>query len=136
MDVHNPILDQMVLEKFIRERKIDRHINHMRHIYAHKRKVLLEALAQNFGAEILAWGDASGLHIALEFKHYIFNSNFVVLCKENELRINLVSTYCKNSSKHNNKLLLGYGHLSISQIQEGVTVLSHFIKSNSMLVRP
>lgn len=128
MDVQNPILEQAVLAEFLRSRKMDKHVQRMRHVYGEKRNILLQSLEISFGDLVSTWGDNSGLHVVLQFKGIEFEENFISDCKNVGLRVSLLTKYCSLRSEHKDKILLGYGHLSQSQIQDGIKALHQLIR--------
>ena len=127
MDVQNPVLEQAALCEFLRSRKLDRHVQRMRKSYAQKREVLLGEIRRCFGADANIWGDASGLHMALELPNMEFGEEFENKTRAEGLRIVPVSHYCPGQVAHTNQLLIGYGHLTQAQIEEGVRVLHKVI---------
>ncbi|AOY75319.1 PLP-dependent aminotransferase family protein [Clostridium formicaceticum] len=131
MDVQNPVLEQVALTEFLRKRKMDKHIQHMRRVYAEKRNVLLNAIEHSFSNAVQFWGDASGLHVALQFPGMEFGKQFMLNCRNAGIRIQPVSQYCSVQDNHKDKLLTGYGHLSDTQIREGVQALFELIAKNS-----
>ncbi|AKL94736.1 transcriptional regulator GntR family [Clostridium aceticum] len=131
MDVQNPVLEQVALTEFLRKRKMDKHIQHMRRIYAEKRNVLLNAVEHSFCNAVQFWGDASGLHVALQFPGMEFTKEFMLSCQNAGIRIQAVSQYCSVQNNHTDKLLMGYGHLNNTQIRKGVKALFQLIAENS-----
>ncbi len=127
MDVQNPILEQAVLAEFLRSRKMDKHVQRMRHVYEEKRNALLERVKMAFGDSVYPWGDASGLHVALQFPGFEFGNKFILSCKKAGIRVYTLSQYCVSRNEHKDKLLLGYGHLNSMQIQEGILALYQVI---------
>ncbi|MPM48708.1 HTH-type transcriptional regulatory protein GabR [bioreactor metagenome] len=127
MDVQNPVLEQAALAEFLRSRKMDRHVQKMRRAYGEKRGLLLAALQTKFGTEALPWGDASGLHLALQFPGACFGPKFTAACRTAGVRVATVAQYCPAPTEHRDKLLLGYGHLTPDQITNGVAALHRVI---------
>ena len=127
MDVQNPVLEQAALCEFLRSRKLDRYVQRMRRSYSQKREVLLGEIRRAFGADADIWGDASGLHMALELPGMEFGEEFLEKCRDEGMRIVPVSHYCPGQEAHKNQLLIGYGHLTHAQIEEGVRVLHRVI---------
>jgi len=127
MDVQNPVLEQAALAEFLRSRKMDRHVQKMRRAYGEKRGLLLVALQTEFGTEALPWGDASGLHLALQFPGACFGPNFTAACRTAGVRVSTVAQYCPAPTEHRDKLLLGYGHLTPDQITNGIAALHRVI---------
>ena len=123
LDVQNPVLEQAALARFLQTRRMDKHIRRMRRAYGEKRDVLLAALQDSFGDSVTPWGDVSGLHTALQFPGHTFDREFVNRCANHSIRIAPVSQYCTSEAEHADKLLIGYGHLRIEQIREGIKIL-------------
>jgi GntR family transcriptional regulator / MocR family aminotransferase len=99
----------------------------MRRLYAEKRIALLNALRETFGNAAVPWGDASGLHVALQFPGKSFDSRFIGRCEQAGIRISTVSQYCSADNGHADKLLIGYGCASAARIQEGIKALQPLI---------
>ncbi len=131
MDVQNPILEQAALAEFLRSRKMDKHVQRMRKVYDEKRNALLECVKKTFGDWVYPWGDASGLHVALQFPGLEFGDEFIFNCKKAGIRVSPVTQYCITGNDHKDKLLLGYGHLDFMQIQEGIKVLRQVIMNGA-----
>jgi len=127
-DVQNTPFEQAALAEFLRTRKFDRHIRSMKKLYGERRMVLLEALKFNFANTWRSWGDAAGLHLAIEFQKETFDSNFFERCKKNGLKITSVDYHGIQKGQHLNKLLLGYGHLEPEAIQKGIDILRSVMK--------
>lgn len=131
MDVQNPVLEQVALTEFLRKRKMDKHVQRMRRVYGEKRNILLNAIEHSFSNAVQSWGDASGLHVALQFPGMEFGKRFMLNCRKAGIRIRPVSQYCSVQDNHKDKLLMGYGHLSDTQIRLGVQALFELIAGNS-----
>lgn len=127
MDVQNPILEQAALAGFLRKRKMDKHVQRMRRVYSEKRNTLLKSLETIFGDSVCHWGDASGLHVTLQFPDFEFGGNFTLSCKNAGIRVTPLTPYCISRNDHKDMLLVGYGHLSSEQIQGGIKALHHLI---------
>lgn len=123
LDVQNPMLEQAALAHFLQTRKMDKHVRRMKRLYGEKRAALLQAVRDAFGEAAIPMGDASGLHIALQFPGLTFGEPFLNNCKAAGIRITPVSRYCAAEAEHEDMLLLGYGHLSAAQIETGVQAL-------------
>ena len=119
-DVQNPIFEQAALAMFLQTRRMDRHVQKMRRIYGERRRVLLDALKEEFGDEWRAYGDNAGLHLAIEFPNYEFDDTFRKSCLEEGINIIPVEAHCIVKNRHSNKLLIGYGHLEPKEIRNGI----------------
>lgn len=136
LDVQNSVLEQIALTEFLHTRKFDKHVQRMRRIYSEKRNILLSSVEQTFGKYVQPWGDASGLHIALQFPGMEFEKDFIQKCRNARVNISTVSQYCSNAGEHIDKLLLGYGHLNNSQIEEGIQTLGQVLYATRNTTAP
>jgi len=128
-DVRNPPFEQLTLAEFLHTRQMDKHIRKMRRLYSERRQTLLQALQEAFGNSWRPWGDAAGLHLAIQFPGRIFDAGFIQKTRQAGLRVNPVEDYCLQKGRHNNKLLVGYGHLESTQIQLGVSLLRQCLQA-------
>jgi GntR family transcriptional regulator / MocR family aminotransferase len=134
LDVQNPVMEQVALCHFLQQRKLDRHIQRMRRIYRQKRNTLLESIDQSFAHKTIVWGDASGLHTAIQLPGMQLNGSFLHRCYEEGIRLKLASDYCPEPGEHHDKLLIGYGHLKHEQIVEGIQALGRLIREENQLL--
>lgn len=131
-DVQNPPFEQAALAEYLRSRKLDRHVQKMRKIYGGRRQVLLRSLETVFGKVWRSWGDAAGLHIALEFPGQRFDEDFVEKSRQRGIRISSVDHHSICKGKHLDKLLLGYGHLEPDEIHKGILLLHDFMLGSGL----
>jgi GntR family transcriptional regulator / MocR family aminotransferase len=129
-DIQNPPFEQAALAEYLRSRKLDRHIQKMRRLYGQKRKILLQTIEEVFGTGWKAWGDAAGLHLALEFPGKYFDEQFLTRCEQRNLRVTPVEQYSNVKGSHLDKLLLGYGHLEPDEIRAGIRLLHDVMPSD------
>lgn len=128
-DVQNPPFEQLALAEYLRTRKFDRYVQKMRRVYAARRQVLLDALAEAFGTSWKPWGDAAGLHIALAFQDKRFDGEFEKIAADNGISIATVDCHSIGKDRHLDKLLIGYGHLEPDEIRSGVCLLKSFMSN-------
>lgn len=127
-DVQNPPYEQAALAEFLHTRKFDRHIRKMRRLYGERREALLSSLEACFGKAWHPWGDAAGLHLAVEFPGIHFDESFREKSRLNRIRITPVEYHSIQKGMHVNKLLLGYGHLSPDEIRKNMALLLTYLK--------
>ncbi|OZB98628.1 PLP-dependent aminotransferase family protein [Paenibacillus sp. XY044] len=127
-DVQNPPFEQAALAEFLRTRKFDRHIARMKKLYKERRQALLDALGDRFGEHWRPWGDAAGLHLAVEFSGMAFDESFRTQARQRRIRTVPVEHHCMRKGRHTDKLLLGYGHLEPDEIRLGVQCIQQFIE--------
>lgn len=128
-DVQNAPFEQAALAEFLRTRKFDRHIKKMRKLYGMRRSVLLEALQAAFGNTWRAWGDAAGLHLAVQFPRLCFDEAFLKNCSEAGIRISTAEQHSIRKGFHRDMLLLGYGHMEPEEIQKSILKLCAVIRA-------
>lgn len=127
-DVQNPPFEQAALAEFLHTRKFDRHIRKMRRLYGERREVLLSSLEECFGKAWHPWGEAAGLHLAVEFPGIHFDESFREKSRLTRIRITPVEYHSIQKGMHVNKLLLGYGHLNPDEIRENMALLLTYLK--------
>lgn len=130
-DVQNPSIEQAALAEFMRMRKLDRHVLAMRKVYSRRRQALIDCLTDAFGSSWQPWGDAAGLHLTAAFPGIQFGATFMDEAKRQSVRITTVETHCVQKGRHEDKLLLGYGHLTPEEIQSGVERLRTLISTTT-----
>jgi len=129
-DVQNPPFEQAALAEFLKTRKLDRHIRVMKHKYAKRRQVLLEALNEEFGDDCCVCGDAAGLHVAVRWTGARFDETFLARCKQAGIRVATLEKHSIEKGRHEDALVLGYGHMEPETIRAAVHLLSDEIHRN------
>jgi len=130
-DLQNPPWQQVAMAEWLHERKFDRHIYRMRKHYAQRREVLLRCLEAAFGSACEPWGDAAGLHLAVAFPGRRFGEDFEARCLAAGLRVVPVANHCFQKGIHEDKLLLGYGHLEPEEIERGIQMLKGILSAEA-----
>lgn len=126
-DVQNPIFDQLALTEFMSTRKFDRHIRKMRKLYGERRLVLLDGMTKMFGDQWRTFGDAAGLHLAIEFDGLCFDDEFKKSCLSAGINVMPMDAHSIEKGRHISKLLIGYGHLQAEEIRIGIKHLHDFV---------
>lgn len=130
-DVQNPIFEQAALATLLQTRKLDRHIQKMRRVYGQRRQALLHALEDSFGNGFIPWGDAAGLHLAVQFPGMRFGDAFHKACQTLSIYAVPVERHCIVKGCHSDKLLLGYGHLTPEMIRAGIPLLAQAMREGT-----
>lgn len=123
LDVQNPPFAQAALAEYLRTRKLDRHIQCMRRLYGERRQELLFQMAEIFGTNWSASGDAAGLHLAVTFPGRCFNEKFLEYCKKGGIFVTPAEYHSITKGTHIDKLILGYGHMDKGELKTGLTLL-------------
>jgi GntR family transcriptional regulator/MocR family aminotransferase len=119
-DVHTPTIEQLALARFIREGKLGRHVIRMKRVYAPRRRAIKEALYRHFPGGLTIAGDSTGLHLIAEFPDIEFSAEVVKGLEQGGVRVYPVETHAIIQGRHKGKLIMGYGHLEVKDIEEGV----------------
>lgn len=121
---HSHVLQMGMLE-LLRRGMLDRHIRSMRKVYAQKRQVLKEGLKETAGLCRMIGIDA-GLHGFLQLPEHIPYQEVQRRCAERKVLVEAPDRFYSTHTPLNG-LVLGYGGLSLPQIQQGGRVLSEVI---------
>ena len=134
-DVQNPILDQATLTQFLQNRALDRHVRNMKKRYATRRQALVSALVDQFGKNCTVCGDEAGLHLAAQIEGCVFQDDFQAFCRERGIVVKTMESHCIVKNKHQDQLVIGYGHLEPEEIERGVQLLAETIRDYSAKLR-
>lgn len=126
-DVQNSPFEQAALAEFLKTRKLDKHILKMKRLYGERRSVLLKSLEELFGQSWRSWGDAAGLHLAVQFPGREFDKKLIQKCKDAGVNFRPVEYHSILKGGHCDKILLGYGHMEPDEIRNAVGLLSEMI---------
>lgn len=132
-DVQNPPFEQIALAKYLSTRKLDRHVQKMRKIYGQRREFFLKTLEEYFGKGWHSWGDQTGLHLVLQFPGLIFDREFIKKIRNYGIRLAGVEYHSICKGKHQDKLLMGYGHLEPNEIRKGIALFYTFMEKEGLV---
>lgn len=128
-DYHSPTMEQLVLARFIEQGYLDKHITKMRKIYRTKREVLINCITKEFGEQVKVKGHSTGIHLIVEFDSVSFTNEIVNKIEKHGVKIYPVDNHSFLKGTHQNKLIIGYGNLSVEDIAEGIRRLKKGIAS-------
>jgi GntR family transcriptional regulator/MocR family aminotransferase len=121
-DLMSPILEQLTFADFLREGELDRHLRRMRSIYRRRRDALIAALARHF-PDWRPTGAAAGLHLVANLPAGLSEQEVARLSSARSVRVYPMRDYCSRASP-DPALVFGYGSLSESQIDRGISQLA------------
>ncbi|MCR6109761.1 PLP-dependent aminotransferase family protein [Bacillus sp. A301a_S52] len=128
MDLHTPSLDQITLGHFMEKGYLERHIHKMKKIYKKRRNHLIKVMENHFSHQVKIVGHSTGLHLVGEWQHKVFTEDFIKKMGDKGIRVYPVEDHAIKKGKHQNKMILGYGHLCEEKIEEGVRRLAECLK--------
>ncbi len=119
------LLEQITLAKFMELGHWERHIRRMRTIYKKKHDALLQAVEHHFGPRVEIMGQGAGLHVVLQLLANNLDETELI-GKAQEKGIGLFPFSVTRVTDHPDslKLLLGFGGMTASEIEQGVALLS------------
>ncbi len=130
-DVHTDALSQYALAAFIDSGALERHIWKMKKLYKRKREHLIEALSCRFHDRVTLRGHAAGLHVVAGFRNVNFNDTLVGKLLERGVKVVPVEKHSiGKSGAHSHEIILGYAHLPLDAITEGVHILGEVLKGH------
>lgn len=120
LDLHSPSLEQLILAQFIESGNLERHIVRMRRVYQKRRNVLITTLRQQFSNQVEIVGDATGLHLVAHFSHVTFTPEIIAAIERAGVHVYPIERHAMVKGRHLHEIILGYGHLSPAQIEQGI----------------
>lgn len=125
-DRHTSTLEQLILARFMEEGYFDRHIRRMRKIYRKRRVALVSSLRKHLPqARIL--GESAGMHLVVEMPDIAFTEAVIARIYEEGVQVYAVEHYAMVRGRHENRIVMGYGGLTVEAIAEGVERLARAI---------
>jgi GntR family transcriptional regulator / MocR family aminotransferase len=126
-DRHTSSLEQLVLAQFIREGYLDRHVRKMKKIYKEKRERLVSAIQQNFKKATII-GKSAGMHLVVEIPGIDFHPTLIHRMKQAGVKVYPIEHYSLEKGKHRSRIVMGYGGLSLEEIEKGVRLLREILE--------
>ncbi len=120
-------IDQLAMARFMEELRMDKHIYQMRKLYENKRKYLMHCLEEAFQERVRISGEYAGLHLLVSFNRELTEEDLKAM-EDTRVEADYVEEYALVKGHHKNRLVLGYGALSLPQIEEGVVRLQKALK--------
>ncbi|HDR6313204.1 TPA: GntR family transcriptional regulator [Bacillus cereus] len=99
----------------------------MKKIYKNRRDFLIQQLKLAFLNEINIFGYSTGLHLIVEFNQIQFTKELLEKIEQLGVKVYLVEEHAIKKEQHHNRIIIGYGHLTNEEINEGVSRLQRAI---------
>jgi GntR family transcriptional regulator/MocR family aminotransferase len=131
-DLHNEVISQLALARFISQGHYLRHVRKMRKHYVKRRRDVVVKLEQYFGDRVEILGSAAGLHLVARFRDCQFTDLFFNQLETAGARFYPVGQHAIGPEQHRDKIMIGYGNLSSEEISNGIEILAkHFDRNLS-----
>lgn len=121
-------IDQLVVAEFIKTGRYEKHIAKMRTLYRSKRKCLIEAIDEFLGEDFSVRGDEAGLHIIVELPAFLTEREAIARAHSLGIAVDAVS-HMYQETKSTDRVIIGYGALSVGEIRKGIQSLASVWKS-------
>ncbi len=118
-----PLADQIALQNFISEGEFEKYIYKMKKNYQRKRDCLIHMLNKTFGETIEIFGEDAGLHLVTSFKDKKFEINERSEVLHNNVLVHSVEKHAIEKGNHKDKLIFGYGNMTVDEIKLGIKKL-------------
>ncbi|WP_246009552.1 PLP-dependent aminotransferase family protein [Brevibacillus fluminis] len=114
-------LHQKTLQLLIESGEWERHIRKMRMVYQKKHRATLDAIHSSMGDYVKVSGQDAGLHILLDVKSRLTTAELLEKAEEAGVRVySTAPMWMGENREQSPKIMLGFGGLSIEDLQEGV----------------
>jgi len=118
------LLEQRTLARFMEQGHWERHVRRMRTAYKKKHDALLRAVADNFGSRAVVVGQGAGLHLVLQLPGTSLSEvEMIDRVRCNGIRLLPFSDFCVTGQPDSRMLLLGFGGMTVDQIEQGIALL-------------
>lgn len=121
---------QSAMARFVAEGLLDRHIARMRKIYRHRRDALIAALEQAFPGQVEILGRTTGLHITASFAGVSFDHPRMESIRREGVILHPIEDFAIVKGRHPHRVAMGYSHLDIPLIQEGVSRMKRVLSTS------
>jgi GntR family transcriptional regulator/MocR family aminotransferase len=126
-DRGSPGLDQLVLARLIESGRFDRHLRHMRTVYASRRRALVDAFHRH-APGIALGGLAAGFHAVAKLPAGIEEEAVVTAAAARSVGLYGMSHYRFDGATDPAELVMGFGNLSAGAIERGIEVVADLLR--------
>jgi GntR family transcriptional regulator/MocR family aminotransferase len=130
-DHSSPVFDQLALADFIERGELDRHVRRTRLIYRSRRDRLVAALAKHL-PNLKPRGIAAGLHMMVELPAGADERKIVEAAARKSIFLIGVRSYRENVEAGPAALLLGFGWLTETRIDDAVRRLGGVLREHDV----
>jgi GntR family transcriptional regulator/MocR family aminotransferase len=129
-DRGSPGLDQLALATLIESGRYDRHLRHMRSVYAGKRQALIDALARH-APKLELTGLAAGFHAVVHLPDNAEEQHVVAKARERSVGLYPMNEWRADRGLTPPQLVLGFGNLSEAAIQRGIATVADLLRGDA-----
>ncbi len=119
------LLEQRTMATFMEHGHWERHIRRMRMIYKKKHDILLRSIETHFGKQAVLIGQGAGLHVVLILPDTLQSEAEIIdRARQKSIRLFPFSEFHVAGQPEATTLLLGFGGMTGSEIEQGIAILS------------
>jgi GntR family transcriptional regulator/MocR family aminotransferase len=119
------LLEQKTMAKFMEQGYWERHVRRMRIIYKKKHNALLKALERYFDRRATVVGQGAGLHVVLQLRDENPGEAEIIRRAERQgIHLFPFSTTYVTGEPASTNLMLGFGGMTVDEIEQGIGLLS------------
>jgi GntR family transcriptional regulator/MocR family aminotransferase len=126
-DAFSSTLYQLVMNDFIREGHLARHIRKMRVLYRERRAMLVEAIHRSLGDRLEVVGDEAGLQLTALLHAGVSDLEVTQRAARRGISVRPLSA-CYLKAPERGGVILGYGNVGTEAIQAGVLKLGETLR--------
>lgn len=120
-----PLLEQRTLTRFMAAGHWERHVRRMRTLYKKKHDILLRSVDQHFGSRGVVVGQGAGLHVVLQLPATTCSeAEIIERARQQGIYLFPFTNFYNPGAPDATMLLLGFGGLSINEIETGIALLA------------
>jgi GntR family transcriptional regulator/MocR family aminotransferase len=129
MDRQSPILDQIILAKFMDEGHFLRHVRKMRLLYSERRKILVKLIEENLGSYLTIEPAAAGMNLTAWLSEKIDVNKLKEELKKQQLIVPFINTYSLQHFIQPAAITLGFSAFTKYKLKTGVQKLAMSIQN-------
>jgi len=120
-----PLLEQRTMATFMEQGHWERHIRRMRMVYKKKHDALLRSIEHHFGTHAVITRQGAGLHVVLQLTDTSLNETEIIdRARQKGIQLFPFSDFHCFGQPDASTLLLGFGGMTVSEIERGIDLLS------------
>jgi GntR family transcriptional regulator/MocR family aminotransferase len=125
-DRGSPGLEQLALARLIESGRFDRHLRHMRRVYAARRDALLAALNEH-APGVPLHGLAAGFHAVAQLRDDADETAIVAAAGARSIGLYGMGMYRPSGLTGRPALVLGFGNLAEPAIERGIAAIADLV---------
>lgn len=127
-DVHTPVITQILAYEYIKKYGLSKHIEEVSKLYAHKCKIMIDAIEKYLPKEVSHTTPKGGLFIWCDLNGDYDTNEIAKICTKRKVAFVPGSTFMTDMDKKSSAFRLNYSTVTDEKIEEGVKILGDVLK--------